>query len=152
MKRILVIGLTAAMTVAMSPVAEGAKKKPLKATSNGWYVFDGVGSASKTPKNGTYTRCVNDPSTPPVIGLGGRYSIVNKSLPAGSKYILNGPNGFHLAQSNSAKVKPGAYYHIFRASAAGRSSLEPGVYHFKLKTGTRTLTTESITLVDDASC
>ena len=152
MKRILVVALALAMSVGVASSAEGAKKKPLKATSNGWYVFDGVGTASKTPKNGTYTRCVNNPDTPPVIRLGARYSILNRSAPKGTKHILNGPGGLHLVQPTGSSTPPGAYYHRFSASSAGLSSFSPGKYTYKMKVGTATKTTETITLVDDPSC
>jgi hypothetical protein len=150
MKRILVLGLTAAMSVALVPSALGAKAKPLKVKTNGWYVFDGVGSASSTPKGGTYSRCTN--SQPAVIALGARYSVLNRSAPKGTKYILNGPNGIHFADTSTAKLKPGKYYHNFRASSLGQSSLPPGTYKFKLKVKGKTLGSMAITLVDDATC
>src|SRR5204863_187560 len=40
MKRVLVAALAVFMTVGVASSAEGAKKKPLKVTANGWYVFD----------------------------------------------------------------------------------------------------------------
>jgi hypothetical protein len=152
MKRILVVALTMALTVGVASSADGAKKKPLKATSNGWYVFDGVPPTTKTPKDGTYTRCVNDPNTPPVNQLGARYSIKNRSAPAGTKRILNGPSGIHFSHSTSSATQPGAFFHRFYASQAGRSSFPPGKYTFKLKVGKKQLTSETITLVDDPSC
>ena len=152
MKRVLVIGLTAAMSVAMAPSAMGAhaKAKPLKATANGWYVFDGVGPVTATPKGGTYTRCTS--SQPPVNALGARYSILHKSAPKGTKYILNGPSGIAFSDSLSAKLKPGNYFHRFRASSIGQSSLPAGAYNFSLKVGKKTLASMSITLVDDDTC
>ena|SRR6059058_542463 len=152
MKRVLAVTLAVAMSVAVAPAALGAKKKPLKATANGWYVFDGVGTASSTPKGGTYTRCTNNPDTPPVIALAARYSILNRSAPKSRKYILNGPSGIHFSDSASTSLKPGAYFHRFRASSIGQNSLPPGTYTFKLKVGKKTLTAETITLVDDSTC
>jgi hypothetical protein len=130
----------------------GAATKPLKATTKGWYVFDGVPPTATTAKNGTYTRCTNDPDTPPVTQLGARYSIKNKSAPKKTKHILNGPDGIHFLHRTSSKTKPGAYYHRFRASAIGRSSLPPGKYTYRLKVKSKTLTKMTITLVDDTSC
>src|SRR3954451_9434810 len=142
MKRILVVALAMAVGVAV-PSASGAAKKPLKATSNGWYVFDGVGSASITPKNGTYTRCVNDPNTPPVLALAARFTIKNRPAPKSRKYILNGPGGIHFSQGATSALNPGSYYRRFRASAIGRNSLPPGKYTFKLKIGSTVLTSET---------
>jgi hypothetical protein len=152
MKRVLAIGLAVATSVALVPSVSGAKAKPLKATANGWYVFDGVGPVTKTPKGGTYSRCTNNPDTPPVTQLGARYSILNKSAPKGRKYILNGPNAIHFSSTASTSVPPGNYFHRFRAVDIGQSSLPPGKYTFKLKVGKKTLTSESITLVDDTTC
>ena len=155
MRRVLTVGLTMVMAAAVVTPALGAKAKPpLKATSNGWYVFDGVEPTTKTPKNGTNTRCVNDPNTPPVIALGARFGIKNRSAPKTRKYILNGPGGIHIVAGATSSLKPGNYYRRFRASAAGQSSFGPGKYTFKLKkTGSGpTLTSETITLVDDPSC
>jgi hypothetical protein len=153
MRRILTIGLAVAMSVAVGvPTATGAKKKPLKATANGWYVFDGQPPTGKTPKNGTYTRCTNDPATPPVNQLGARYSILNRSAPKGRKYILNGPSKIHFSVTSSKSLKPGKYFARFRASKIGRTSLPPGKYTFRIKIGKKSLTSESITLVDDTSC
>ena len=153
MKRLLAVGLAVATSVAVAvPSAVGAKAKTLKATSNGWYVFDGVGTASKTPKGGTYSRCVNNPDTPPVIGLAARFSVKNKPAPTGTKYILNGPGGVHIVHTTSGKVPPNDYFYRFRSVSAGKSSFSPGKYTFKFKVGSKTLTTESITLVDDPSC
>jgi hypothetical protein len=154
MKRVLVVALTIFMTVGVASSAEGAKKKPLKVSANGWYVFDhgADGKVGKTPKNGTYTRCVSDPNTPPIQELGGRYIIRNKSLPAGAKQILNGPSGIHFSDSTPQKRKPGLYAHRFAASTIGRSSLPPGKYTFKVKLGKKTLMSEFIKLVDNNSC
>jgi len=152
MKRLLAVGLVVATSAAVAvPSAVGAKP-PLKAKSNGWYVFDGVPPTGVVPKGGTYTRCVNDPNTPPVNRLGARYSILNRSAPKGTKHILNGPGGLHLVQPTGSSTKPGAYYHNFRASAAGQSSFGPGKYTYKLKVNGVQKTSESITLVDDPSC
>lgn len=153
MKRALVVALATATSVGVAVPAASAAKS-LKATSNGWYVFDGVEPTTKTPKNGTNTRCVNDPNTPPVIGLGARFSILNKPAPKTRKYILNGPGGIHYSSGATSSLKPGAYYRRFRASSVGRSSFPPGKYTFKLKkTGSGpTLTSETITLVDDPNC
>jgi hypothetical protein len=152
MRRVLVVALAMTMSVGVASSAEGAKKKPLKATSNGWYIYDGVGTASKTPKNGTYTRCVNDPNTPPVIRLGARYSILNRSAPKGTKHILNGPGGIHIVDKTSSATPPSNRIHVFSASTAGKSSFGPGKYTYRLKVGTTTKTTESVTLVDDPNC
>jgi len=149
MRRILVVAVAIAVGVVV-PSASGAKA--LKATSNGWYVFDHVPPTTKTPKDGTYTRCVNNPNTPPVVELGARFSILNKPLPKGSKYILNGPSKLHIVHTTSAKLSPGAYFYRFASSKAGRSSFSPGKYVFKLKVGTTTKTSEFIKLVDDSSC
>jgi hypothetical protein len=152
-KRFLAMTLAVATSVGIAvPAASGAAKKPLKATSNGWYVFDSVPPTTKTPKNGTYTRCVNDPNTPPVNQLGARYSILNKSAPKGTKHILNGPGGIHFAHATTSATKPGGYFHRFRASSIGRTSLPPGKYTYKLKVGTKQLTTMTITLVDNPGC
>jgi hypothetical protein len=154
MKRVLVVVLALATSAALTAPAMGAtaKKPPLKATSNGWYVFDGVEPTTKTPKGGTNTRCVNDPNTPPILALGARFSIKNRNAPASRKYILNGPNGIHFQQGATSSLAPGAYYRRFRASSIGQNSLPPGVYTFKLKVGSKVLTSEKITLVDDPSC
>ena len=153
MKRLLVAVLAVATSAGVAvPAASGAKAKPLKATSNGWYVFDGVGATGQTPKNGTYTRCVNDPNTPPVNGLGARFSIKNRSAPKSRKYVLNGPSGIHFSGGATSSLKPGSYYRRFNASSIGRGSLPPGTYTFKLKVGSKVLTSETITLVDDSSC
>src|SRR3954466_5064366 len=121
MKRALVVALATATSVGVAVPAASAAKS-LKATSNGWYVFDNVPPTTKTPKNGTNTRCVNDPNTPPVTGLGARFSIKNKSLPKGSKYILNGPSKLHIVHTTSGPVSPGAYFYKFLSSKAGRDS------------------------------
>ena len=154
MRRVLVVALAMVMTVGVASSAEGAKKKPLKVTANGWYVFDHGpdGKVGKTPKNGTYTRCVNDPNTPPVQELGGRYLIKNRTAPKGMKQILNGPSGIHFSDSTPQKRPPGAYAHRFAASSIGRSSLPPGKYTFKVKIGSTTKMTETIKLVDNPNC
>jgi hypothetical protein len=154
MKRILVVAVAMLTTVAVASSADAAKKKPLKVTANGWYVFD-YGpdhKVGKTPKNGTYTRCVSDPNTPPVQELGGRYIISNRTAPVGMKQILNGPSGIHFSDPTPQKRKPGAYAHRFAASSIGRGSLPPGKYTFKVKVGKKTLMSEFIKLVDDNSC
>jgi opacity protein-like surface antigen len=155
MKRFLVVVLAVATSVAVAvPAASGAKAKPLKATPAGWYVFDGVGSATSKPNGGTYSRCVNDPNTPPVIGLGGRYNIKNKSAPKGLQRILNGPGGIHIVHTvQSGKTPPGnGYVHRFDASDAGKDSFGPGKYTFRLKVGKKSLTSETIKLVDNPNC
>ena len=154
MKRILVVVLALATSAAMTSPALGAKAKkpPLKVTSNGWYVFDGVDPTTKTPKDGTNTRCVNNPNTPPVIALGARFSIKNRSAPASRKYVLNGPEGIHVSSGATSSLKPGAYYRRFSASTIGQSSLPPGKYTFKIKVGSKALTSETSTLVDDPNC
>jgi hypothetical protein len=156
MKRAVVVILAMATSVAVAiPATSGAKAKPkpLKAASKGWYVFDGVPPTTKTPKNGTYTRCTNNPDTPPVNQLGARYRIKNKSAPKRkTKHILNGPGGIHFQDRTTAKTKPGAYYHRFSASAIGRTSLPPGKYTYRLKVKSKTLTKMTITLVDDTTC
>ena len=154
MKRALVVVLTMATSVAVAvPAASGATAKPpLKATSNGWYVFDGQPPTGQVPKNGTNHRCVNDPSTPPVNGLAARFSIKNRSAPKSRKYILNGPGGIHLQQGATSSLKPGSYYRRFNASSTGASSFPPGKYTFKLKVGSKVLTSQTITLVDDPNC
>jgi hypothetical protein len=149
MRRVLVVLLAMTMSVGVASSAEGAKKKPLKATSNGWYVYDGVHPRSKTPKNGTHTRCVSDPG---VIALGARYSILNKSLPKGAKHILNGPGGIHIVDKTSSSTPPSNRIHNFLSSRVGQDSFGPGKYTYRLKTGKTTRTTESITLVDDPNC
>jgi hypothetical protein len=154
MKRFLAVVVTVAASVAVAvPSAVGAKAKPpLKAKSNGWYVFDGKPPTGVVPKGGTNTRCVNDPNTPPVNRLGARYSILNRSAPKGTKHILNGPGGLHIVHSTIKATQPGAYYHNFRASNAGQSSFGPGKYTYKMKVKGVQKTSESITLVDDSSC
>jgi len=155
MKRFLVVALAVLTTVAMTASAEGAKKKPpLKIAANGWYIFDygPDGKVGKTPKNGTYTRCVNDPNTPPVQELGGRYLIKNRTAPLGMKQILNGPQKIHFSHPTGQKRPPGAYAHRFAASSIGRSSLPPGKYTFRVKIGKTTKMTETIKLVDNPNC
>jgi hypothetical protein len=153
MKRLLVAALATATSVGVAvPAVSGAAGKPLKVTSNGWYVFDEKPPTTKTPKNGTNTRCVNDPNTPPVKSLGARFGIANKSLPKGSKYILNGPSKLHIVHATGAAVSPGAYFYKFKSSKAGRSSFSPGKYTFLLKVGKTTKTTEFIKLVDNPNC
>ena len=156
MKRALVVVLAMVTSVAVAiPAASGArtKPKPLKAVSKGWYVFDGVGTASRAPKNGSYTRCTNDPNTPPVYKLGARYRIKNRAAPKGkTKHLLSGPSGIRFRHPTSAKTKPGAYYHEFSATAIGRTSLPPGKYTYRLKVKSKILTKMTITLVDDTTC
>ena len=153
MKRVFALMTTAVVAVAVASPAMGAKAKPpLKVTSNGWYVFDYSGPITKTPKGGTYTRCVNDPNTPPVKELGARFSVKNRNAPASRKYILNGPGGIHFSQGATKSLAPGSYYRRFAASTIGKDSLPAGVYTFKFKVGSKVLTSEKITLVEDASC
>src|SRR5581483_876740 len=108
MKRALVVAVAIATSVGVAvPAASGAKaKKPLKVTSNGWYVFDGVEPTTNTPKGGTNTRCVNNPNTPPVNALGPRFTIKNRPAPKTRKYVLNGPEGIHFTGGATSSLAP----------------------------------------------
>src|SRR4051812_5776983 len=153
MRRSLVVVLVMATAAAVAiPAASGATKKPLKVTTRGWYVFDGVDPVGTTAKNGTYRRCTHDPQTPPVNALAARYAVKNRPAPKGRKHILNGPDAIHIAASSTKASKPGKYFARFRASRIGRSSFPPGKYTYKQKIGSKTLAKETITLVDDTSC
>ena len=151
MKRVLAVTLALAASVALAPSASAAKSLSIK--SKGWLVYDGVGTSDSVPKGGTYTRCVNNPDTPPVIGLRAKFDIKNKPLPKGAKLILNGPSKLHIVFTNPSKVGPGnGFSYRFDSFDANRESFGPGKYTFRAKVGGTTKSTQIIKLVDNTSC